>query len=131
MSPKQIAQELLCDFQASGETFLQSDDIEFLRGWIKPPLERWGPGMNVWTWKYPLKEHKYIVSADVSRGDAADYSAFHVIDTNTSEVVDHFSTPAEGDDQPDRQTQTARRTETQADRLAVRLIPRRTETQTD
>ena len=98
MSPRQIAQELLCDFQASGETFLQSDDIEFLRGWIKPPLEKWGPGMNVWTWKYPLNEHKYIVSADVSRGDAADYSAFHVIDTDTSEVVAEYK----GKLQPDR-----------------------------
>ena len=31
MSQKQIAQELLCDFQASGETFLQASDIEFFR----------------------------------------------------------------------------------------------------
>jgi len=34
-----------------------------------------------------LTEHKYIISADVARGDAEDYSTFHVIDTNKSEVV--------------------------------------------
>jgi hypothetical protein len=31
-----------------------------------------------------------VISADVARGDAADYSAFHVIDTNESEVVAEF-----------------------------------------
>tara|TARA_R110001592_G_scaffold188358_6_gene433588 strand:+ start:12278 stop:13867 length:1590 start_codon:yes stop_codon:yes gene_type:complete len=87
MSPKQIAQELLCDFQASGETFLQAADIEFYRTMIRPPLEKWGPDMGAWTWSYPLSAKKYIMSADVSRGDAADYSTFHVIDTEASEVV--------------------------------------------
>jgi hypothetical protein len=90
MAPKQIAQELMCDFQASGETFLQSEDIEFVRGWIKPPLEKWGPDMNVWCWKYPLTDRKYIISADISRGDAADYSTFHVIDITSSEVVAEY-----------------------------------------
>ena len=28
-----------------------------------------------------LTEHDYIISADVSRGDAKDYSTFHIIDT--------------------------------------------------
>jgi len=31
-----------------------------------------------------------VISADVSRGDGADYSAFHVIDTENSEVVCEF-----------------------------------------
>ena len=90
LSPKQIAQELMCDFAASGETFLNADDIERIRSSIRTPMERWGPEMGVWVWKYPLSEHKYIISADVSRGDSSDYSAFHVIDTNESEVVAEF-----------------------------------------
>ena len=87
MSTKQIAQELLCDFQASGETFLQPEDIEHYRQMIKNPIERWGPDMNAWIWDYPLSTKKYIISADVSRGDASDYSTFHVIDTEMSQVV--------------------------------------------
>lgn len=90
MSQKQIAQELLCDFQASGETFLQSEDIEHVRTWIKHPIDRWGPDMGVWVWKYPLSEKKYIISADVARGDSADYSTFHVIDPEESEVVAEY-----------------------------------------
>ena len=90
MSRKQIAQELLCDFQASGDTFLQVEDIEYLRGWIRDPIDRWGPDMGVWVWNYPLSERKYIISADVARGDGNDYSTFYVIDTEASEVVAEY-----------------------------------------
>ena len=87
MSPKQIAQELMCDFAASGDTFLSADDLNKIALQIKTPIERWGPEMAVWVWKYHLAEHNYIISADVARGDASDYSAFQVLDTVTSEQV--------------------------------------------
>ena len=41
-------------------------------------------------WKYPLAEKKYLISADVARGDGADYSAFVVFDIQNSEVVADF-----------------------------------------
>ena len=90
MSRKQIAQELMCDFAASGDTFLSSRDLEKISMQVQEPLERWGPDMGVWVWKYRLTEHQYVISADVSRGDAADYSAFHVFDTTTSEQVAEY-----------------------------------------
>jgi len=90
LTKKQIAQELLCDFAASGDTVLNINDIEWLGANIKRPLERWGPEMDAWVWKYSLTSHQYIISADVSRGDANDCSTFHVIDTGESEVVCEF-----------------------------------------
>lgn len=90
LTQQQIAQELLCDFAASGETFLSADHIERIRTQVRNPMEKWGPEMGVWVWKYPLTDHKYIISADVARGDAGDYSAFHVIDTNESEIVAEY-----------------------------------------
>ncbi len=90
MSRKQIAQELMCDFAASGDTFLTAADLEKVSMQIQQPLEKWGPDMGVWVWKYRLSEHKYVISADVSRGDAADYSAFHVFDITTSEQVAEY-----------------------------------------
>ena len=90
LSKKQIAQELLCDFAASGDTVLNNEDIEWLGSSVRTPMERWGPNMGVWVWKYSLSEHQYIISADVSRGDSGDYSAFHVIDTGESEIVAEF-----------------------------------------
>ena len=90
MSKKQIAQELMCDFAASGETFLNAPDLENLALRVKTPIERWGPDMNVWVWKYSLSDHKYVISADVSRGDASDYSAFQVLDISAGEQVAEY-----------------------------------------
>ena len=90
LSKKQVAQELMCDFAASGDTYLSMDEIEYIRTMVRSPLERWGPEMGVWVWKYALTEHDYVISADVARGDAADYSTFHVIDVNESEVVAEY-----------------------------------------
>ena len=90
MNKQQIAQELLCDFQASGNTFLSTEEIERLRYKVRTPLEKWGPDNTVWVWKYSLEGHEYVISADVSRGDGKDYSTFHVIDTTVSEVVAEF-----------------------------------------
>ena len=87
MSKRQIAQEYLCDFTTSGDTFLDEACIEWIRKCVIPPIDRGGEDRNVWIWKQPLSEHDYIMSADVARGDAKDYSTFHVIDTQTGEVV--------------------------------------------
>ncbi len=89
-SPKQIAQEFLCDFASSGDTFLSDDDLKWMWSSIKNPIERMGHDKNVWVWKYPLSNHRYVISADISRGDSKDYSTFHVIDTNSSEIVAEY-----------------------------------------
>ena len=90
MSKRQIAQELLCDFASSGETFLAAEEIEWLGKIVTPPIDRYGADRNVWIWKTSLSDHKYIISADVARGDSADYSTFHVIDIDEGEVVAEY-----------------------------------------
>lgn len=90
MSKRQIAQEFLCDFALSGDSFLDDKTVEWVGSMIKKPLRKEGEANNVWIWKDSLSEHEYIVSADVSRGDAKDYSTFHIIDTTESEVVAEF-----------------------------------------
>jgi hypothetical protein len=90
MSRKQIAQELMCDFTTSGNTFISNETINSLLYHVQEPIERSGPGSNLWIWKYPQTGTDYVISADVSRGDANDYSAFHVIDTKKSEIVAEF-----------------------------------------
>jgi len=90
MTRKQIAQELLCDFASSGDTFLNVEDLERLRIQTRSPIEKSGPEAGIWTWKYPLPNHKYVISADVARGDSNDYSSFHVLDAATSEQVCEF-----------------------------------------
>ena len=90
LTKRQISQEFLCDFISSGDTFLQSEDLEFVRGSIKQPLDIQGIDRSIWIWKYPEHNKKYILSADVSRGDARDFSTFCVIDMSTLEVVAEY-----------------------------------------
>jgi hypothetical protein len=90
MSERQIAQEYLCDFTSSGDTFLGGADLEWIRKGIIAPIAREGDDRNVWIWKYPLSEHDYVVSADVARGDAKDYSTFHIIDASEGELVAEY-----------------------------------------
>ena len=90
MSKKQVAQELMCDFAASGDTFLNAGELEKLSLHIRSPIEKWGPESGAWVWKYALSEHKYIIAADVARGDASDYSAFQCVDISESEQVCEF-----------------------------------------
>ena len=87
LSKRKIAQEYLCDFITSGDTYLQPDDLSWVRSQIMQPVSREGFDRNVWVWSPPVAGHTYILSADVSRGDARDYSTFHVIDTADCEVA--------------------------------------------
>ncbi len=43
-----------------------------------------------WIWEYPDYSRNYIVSADVARGDGADYSAFQVIDVESLTQVAEY-----------------------------------------
>jgi hypothetical protein len=90
LTKRQIAQEFLCDFVSSGDTFLQPTEFEKLRLLIRQPIVKEGPQSGIWIWKNAEQGHKYIISADVARGDASDYSAFHVIDYESCEVCAEF-----------------------------------------
>ena len=90
MSQKQVSQELLCDFASSGDTFLSNDIIEKIRIMSKQPMEKSGPGNNVWYWEYPIEGVNYILSADIARGDSGDYSTFHVINVKNMSIASEF-----------------------------------------
>ena len=81
MSSKQVAQELLCDFASSGDTFITNEVLENLRILSQQPIEKSGPNNNVWIWEYPIEGINYVLSADIARGDSGDYSTFHIINT--------------------------------------------------
>ena len=57
---------------------------------IKDPLEKRGIGGNFHIWEYPDYTRKYIVVADVARGDSNDYSAFHIIDIEECKQIGEF-----------------------------------------
>jgi hypothetical protein len=83
LGPRKIAQELLCDFLSSGETFLQAYTLEWIAKEVRSPLRTEGPENNVWIFEEPTPNHKYVLGGDVSRGDAKDFSTFVIIDMAT------------------------------------------------
>ena len=90
MSIRQIAQELECNFNTSGETVLHPDDLGFIENNIREPKYRTGFDRNFWIWEECKPESTYMITADVARGDGQDYSVFHVFKLETAEVVAEY-----------------------------------------
>jgi hypothetical protein len=90
LSKRMIAQEYLCDFLTSGDTFLQPNDLEDLRTQISNPIEKAGHDRGIWVWSSPIPGRSYVISADIARGDARDFSTFHILDTQDNEVAAEY-----------------------------------------
>ena len=90
MSPRQVAQELECNFNASGETVFRAQDIDRMCSQICEPEYRTGVDRNLWIWQKYEEGSSYLISADVARGDGEDYSAFHVFKLETMEIVAEY-----------------------------------------
>ena len=90
MSRRQIAQELECNFNTSGETVMHPDDIKRIFETVKDPKHRTGFDRNFWIWEEYQDNCSYLLVADVARGDGKDYSVFHVVKLETMEVVGEY-----------------------------------------
>ena len=90
MSKRQIAQELECNFNVSGETVIHPDDIQWYLERTVAPEYRTGFDRNYWIWRRYDPEKTHLVVADVARGDGKDNSAFHVFELETMEVVAEY-----------------------------------------
>jgi len=90
MSRRQIAQELECNFNTSGETVIHPEDIAYILESVCEPKYRTGFDRNFWIWESYLPECTYLLSADVARGDGKDYSVFHIFKLDTMEIVGEY-----------------------------------------
>ena len=91
LGPSLAAQECDCDFITSGQTVVDGVILEeYKQTHTNNPLEKRGIDSNFWVWQPANYTKDYIVSADVSRGDGTDYSAFHVMDVETMEQVAEY-----------------------------------------
>jgi len=94
LGAKEAAQECDCQFSSSGNSVIEMDLIQFYKDtYVKEPLEKRGLGGNEWLWEYPplgQGNRTYIISADVARGDGADFSTYHVIDIESCVQVAEY-----------------------------------------
>lgn len=91
LGKRNAAQECDCDFATSGNSIIEPDILAWYEeNMICDPLERRGLDKALWVWEYPDPMKYYMVVADVARGDSSDYSAFHVIDTESVTQVAEY-----------------------------------------
>tara|TARA_Y100001938_G_C8095198_1_gene437668 strand:- start:3185 stop:4666 length:1482 start_codon:yes stop_codon:yes gene_type:complete len=90
MSKRQIAQELECNFNTSGDTVIDPEDMQWLLANVKEPKYRTGFDRNFWIWEEFDPSCNYLMVADVARGDGEDFSTFHIIKLETLEVVGEY-----------------------------------------
>jgi len=90
MSKREIAQELECNFNASGETVVHGDDLHRVLEGATEPRQRTGFDRNYWIWKEPEPSREYLLVADVARGDGSDYSVAQVFENQSMEQVAEY-----------------------------------------
>jgi hypothetical protein len=90
MSLREIAQELECNFNTSGDTVIHPEDIQYLQQFIQEPKYRTGFDRNYWIWEEHQEGQNYLLVADVARGDGADHSGFQLIHLETMRVVAEY-----------------------------------------
>ena len=98
MSRRQIAQELECNFNTSGETVVHPDDLQRIKKKIIEPKYKTGFDRNFWIWEEYSAGNTYLLSADVARGDGADFSTFLIFKLETMEIVAEYQGKIPPDD---------------------------------
>jgi hypothetical protein len=97
LGKREIAQEYLCNFNASGETVIDPEDLEHLRKTVCEPKYKSWIDRSYHIWQPYHHQAKYMLVADVARGDGEDYSVFHVLNVSTMEQVAEYQGKCELD----------------------------------
>ena len=87
----EAAQEHDASFIFSGNTVVKPEILEFYKKtYVTEPIKKEGFDGNLWIWEYPKENKTYILAGDVARGDGDDFSAFHIIDAESSVQVAEY-----------------------------------------
>ena len=90
MGDKKARQQFDCDFASSGDTVIIKEILQKIQNTtIIQPIQKLHNN-EVWIWKMPQYDKSYIISADVARGDGADFSAFQIICVQDDEQVGQY-----------------------------------------
>jgi hypothetical protein len=88
---RKFRQEYGAEFLGSGNTVVDADMVEYYRQtYVKDPIFKQGFDGNLWVWEPVNYSKKYMVVADVARGDGSDYSAFHVLEIESCTQVAEY-----------------------------------------
>lgn len=76
--PRDVAQELECNFNASGVTVLTGEQLKWIEDNSFDASIKIGEDRGLYIWFPAIPDQKYLISVDVARGDGRDFSTFHV-----------------------------------------------------
>jgi hypothetical protein len=74
------AQECDCNFNSSGDTYFESEQLEYYTANILDPVGFEGPKNDIWVWEHPVDQRSYMVVVDTAKGDGSDSSGIQVLD---------------------------------------------------
>ncbi len=88
---RSISQELLCDFQGSGDQVIDDKYIKFHEdnNVMEPLRKEWIDG-NMWIWEDPIQGHNYIMAIDAASGSADDFGSIWILDFDTGNQVAEY-----------------------------------------
>jgi len=91
LGPRLAKQECDGSFLSSGDNVIPPEIIEYYnQTFVCEPIQKAGFDNNVWIWEHPDYSRNYMITADVGRGDAEDYSAFHIFDVESLTQVAEY-----------------------------------------
>ena len=77
---RKVQQEIESAFLGSGDNVVPVETIEKIKNeYIREPEDMF-VGNQMWIWEKPIKDHRYILGCDVSRGDSEDFTSIVIID---------------------------------------------------
>lgn len=89
LGPRGWRQEVLGEFLASGNTYIDGDWILKMEQECKEPIRKeWGD--KLWIWEDPIPGHHYVVGADCATQGGLDYSTAQVFDVDSGRQVAEF-----------------------------------------
>jgi hypothetical protein len=90
MSPRDVAQELECNFLSSGDTVIGAAGLTWIDRCVLDPMAREHFDRNLYIWARAQAGKQYLETVDVARGDGRDFSAVHVFDVSSMEQVAEY-----------------------------------------
>ena len=90
MSRREVAEELECSFNASGDTVVSGDSLKRILEQASEPQHKTGFDRNYWIWAEPVPGAEYLLAADIARGDGSDFSVAQIIRLDTMEQVAEY-----------------------------------------
>lgn len=90
LSDREKSQEYECSFLSSGDTFIAGELLIKIGERLSVPIDVQGDDKGLLIFQNKTQHGKYLLTADVARGDGRDKSSAHVFDIETMEQVAEY-----------------------------------------